>query len=224
MPNATPPLQVKICGTTSISDALLALSAGADFLGVMVSHPPSPRNVSLEVARSIRDVAPQKTVLLSVNQDIAALARLADAVEPAWLQLHGDESSDLVAALSRRGFRVWKAIHGDAQMLLEQAHRFRDAGAEAVLVDARESSSGGTLYGGTGRVADWNGARALVDAGFRVVLAGGLSPQNVARAIEIVSPFGVDCVSGVEANKGIKDAEKVRDFLREARSKSENAP
>jgi phosphoribosylanthranilate isomerase len=210
-------VQVKICGTTSVGDARLALSAGADFLGVMVNYAPSPRNVCLEVARSIRAVAGDKLVLLSVNQNEAELTRLSEEIQPAALQLHGDEPPELVAALNKRGFRVWKAIHGDTAQLLEQAHRFRDAGAEAILVDARESGSGGTVYGGTGTLADWNGARALVEAGFRVVLAGGLSPENVARAVRVVEPFAVDCVSGVEASKGIKDADKVRAFLREAR-------
>lgn len=202
---------------TSVEDARLALAAGADFVGVIVAHPPSPRNVSLEIARRIQQIAPHKTVLLCVNQSLADLVRINQGVEPVLLQLHGDESPQLVEALSRRGLRVWKAIHGDARTLREQAHRFRDAGAEAILVDAREENPGNTVYGGTGRVADWNGARALVEEGFRVVLAGGLSPDNVARAREVVRPFAVDCVSGVEASKGIKDADKVRAFVREAR-------
>ena len=217
-------MQVKICGTTSVEDARLALAAGADFVGVIVAHAPSPRNVTVETARLIQQIAPQKTVLLCVNQNELELVRLSEAVEPAALQLHGDESPHLVAALSGRSFRVWKAVHGNATVLLEQAQRFRDAGAEAILVDARESNADGTVYGGTGKMADWNAARALVEAGFRVVLAGGLSPHNVARAREIVRPFAVDCVSGVEASKGVKDAEKVRDFLREARLTGENAP
>lgn len=207
-------MQVKICGTTSVSDARLALDAGAHFVGTIVHHPPSPRNVSLEVARAIRDEAPQKFVLLSVNQDEVELRTLVEFIEPAVLQLHGDETPELVAALSKRGLRVWKAIHGDTAQLMEQARLFQEAGAEAILVDAREGDSSGTIYGGTGRVADWNGARALVDAGFRVVLAGGLTPENVARAVKIVTPFAVDCVSGVEASKGVKDAQKVRDFVR----------
>lgn len=223
MSNPTP-VQVKICGTTSVDNARLALSAGANFIGVIVAHPSSPRNVNLEVARAIRDLSPEKTVLLCVNQSEAEAVRLAEAVEPAVLQLHGDESSELVAALSRRGLRVWKAVHGDATQLMESARLYTDAGAEAILVDARESNAGGTIYGGTGKTSDWNGARALVEAGFRVVLAGGLSPQNVARAVAIVSPWAVDCVSGVEASKGIKDRGKVRDFLREAQPTNENAP
>jgi len=210
-------VKVKICGTTSVSDAQLALDAGADWVGVIVGHPPSPRNVSPDLAHAIRDVAPDKTVLLCVNLGEAELSRLLQNIEPAALQLHGDESPELVASLSRRGVRVWKAIHGDEKQLLSQARAFTHAGAEAVLVDAREMGSGGTVYGGTGRVADWNAARALVDSGFPVILAGGLNPENVARAVSFVEPYGVDCVSGVEESKGVKNAEKVRAFVSAAR-------
>jgi len=210
-------VQVKICGTTSVEDARLALDAGADWVGVIASHAPSPRNVSPDLARAIRDLAPDKTVLLCVNLDEAELSRLLQTVEPTLLQLHGDESPELVASLAGRGVRVWKAIHGDAESLMQQARAFTDAGAEAVLVDAREARASGTVYGGTGRVADWNGARALVDSGFRVILAGGLAPENVARAVAMVAPFGVDCVSGVEESKGVKDGKKVREFIRAAR-------
>ncbi|BCM93639.1 N-(5'-phosphoribosyl)anthranilate isomerase [Abditibacteriota bacterium] len=210
-------MRVKICGTTSVHDARLALDAGTDFIGVIVAHPPSPRNVSPEVARTIRNLAPEKLVLLSVNQNEECLRELIRAIEPAVLQLHGDESPALVASLARQKIRVWKAIHGDASQLLELARQYSDAGAEAILVDARETQPDGIVYGGTGKVADWNGARALVNAGFRVVLAGGLTPDNVARAVEKVQPFAVDCVSGVEATKGVKDAGRVREFVRATR-------
>ena len=192
-------------------------------MGVIVNHPPSPRNVSLETAHAVREVAGDKMVLLSVNQSLAELRDLHAQLTPEIVQLHGDESPQLVEALASDGIRVWKAIHGDAPALMSSARGFRDAGAEAVLVDARESKPGGTIYGGTGKIADWNGARALVDAGFRVVLAGGLSPDNVAHAVQIVKPFAVDCISGVEASKGTKDESKVRAFVRAARSTSKNA-
>lgn len=214
-------MQVKICGTTSVLDARLALEAGADFVGVIVAHPPSPRNVSVEVARSIQRIVGDKLVLLSVNRSAAQLLQLVEEVRPAVLQLHGDESPQLVAALAKRSLRVWKAIHGDEAQLRRAAHEFTQAGVEAVLVDAREIGANGTVYGGTGRVADWSGALALVEEGFRVVLAGGLSPDNVARAVEVVEPWAVDCVSGVEASKGVKDEGKVRDFVREARTSYE---
>lgn len=210
---------VKICGTTSVVDARLAQDAGADFLGVILNHPASPRHISISTAQEIANSIALSLVTISVNQTLSELLEIADQLNPRALQLHGDESPALVSQLAARGFEVWKAISGDSSALLEKARQFTDAGARAILVDAREVNSDGIVYGGTGQLADWNGARALVDAGFRVILAGGLSPQNVARATQIVRPWGVDVISGVEARKGVKDALKVRQFVSLARSK-----
>lgn len=209
---------VKICGTTSPFDARLAQDAGADFLGVMLNHSASPRCISPQTAREIRDSVTIPLVALSVNQSRAELLEIAENLNPHALQLHGDESPELVAELAARGFEIWKAISGDETALLEGAQRFTQAGASAILVDAREISPDGVVYGGTGQLADWNGARALVEAGFRVILAGGLSPQNVARALDFVHPWAVDVVSGVEAQKGIKDERKLREFVSLAKS------
>lgn len=208
---------VKICGTTSVSDARLAQDAGADFLGVILNHRASPRHISPRTAREIRDAVTIPLVALSVNQSRDELLEMAGNLNPHALQLHGDESPESVQELAARGFEVWKAISGDQTTLLESAQRFTQAGAGAILVDAREISARGVVYGGTGQLADWNGARALVEAGFRVILAGGLSPQNVARAIDFVQPWAVDVVSGVEARKGIKDERKLREFVLLAR-------
>ncbi|HEX9996379.1 MAG TPA: phosphoribosylanthranilate isomerase [Abditibacterium sp.] len=211
-------VQVKICGTTTPHDARLSQESGADFLGVMLRYPRSPRYVSDEMAREIRAATHVPFIALSVNQNLESLLEIAANLEPRALQLHGDETPELVADLTKRGLRVWKAISGDEISLFEQARAFRDAGAEAILVDAREISPEGIIYGGTGQLADWNAARRLVEAGFQVILAGGLSPQNVARAVESVQPWAVDVVSGVEAEKGIKDAQKVRDFVQQTHS------
>lgn len=210
-------VQVKICGTTTPGDAQLAQQSGADWLGVVLHHPPSPRHVSLEAAREIRRATSVALVALSVNQPLPVLLHLAAELEPSALQLHGDESPALVEQLVARGQTVWKAIAGDQNALLRQARVFTEAGAGAILVDAREVSAQGIIYGGTGHCADWSAARALVEQGFRVLLAGGLTPENVARAVQIVRPWGVDVVSGVEAAKGRKDALKVRDFVARAK-------
>ena len=209
---------LKICGTTSLADAQLSARAGADALGVIVNHPASPRHVEIETARAIAACVQVPVVAVSVNQSLESLEEIARALRPLALQLHGDESPDLVRALVGRGCTVWKAIAGAS--LLNDAQIYTDAGASALVVDAREIGASGTIYGGTGHLADWSAARALVDAGFRVILAGGLTPANVTRAIEIVNPWGVDVVSGVEARKGIKDAVKVSEFARLAKSYS----
>jgi phosphoribosylanthranilate isomerase len=208
---------VKICGTTSPADARLAQEAGADFLGMMLSYPPSPRHVEREFGREIYQATPVPLVVLSVNQTLEALLQLAADFKPRAMQLHGDESPEVVAELTQHGYQVWKAVSGDETALRRAAKLYSDAGAEAILVDARETTPNGIVYGGTGHLADWNAARRLVDEGYRVILAGGLSPENVARAVEMVRPWSVDVVSGVEARKGVKDVEKLREFVRRAK-------
>lgn len=203
---------VKICGTTSIDDALLAQSAGADFLGVILSHPPSPRNIDLETARAIRDAVSIPLVAVTVNLSLPQLLEINEKLAPEIFQLHGDEPPQLIEELTRSGLRVWAAVGGEHAG--EQAHASLVAGAEAVLVDARATTkAGATVYGGTGKRSDWMLARGLRETGARVILSGGLSPENVALAIQTVQPWLVDTVSGVESTPGIKDSDKIRQFL-----------
>jgi phosphoribosylanthranilate isomerase len=210
-------VKVKICGTTSVEDARQAYQAGADFFGVILNHPPSPRNAEAALIREMMRAVAIPLVLLTVNQTPATLRRLVQKYQPYCLQLHGDESPEFVRDLVMDGNRVWKAIHGNENELLESAEAYQVAGAEAVLVDAREKVGDKILFGGTGKIADWSAAKKLVDEGHRVILAGGLNPDNVAKAIETVNPWALDVVSGVESVKGRKDSQKVRDFVRMAR-------
>ena len=202
---------VKICGNTNAADIAHAARCGADFVGVIVGHPPSPRNVSQETARELRATARDAGclfVLVTVNQSREKLLRLRDFLLPDVFQFHGDEPPELVRQLHADGARVWTAV-GDAT----RARLMLQAGAEAVLVDARSQSEGTTVFGGTGRLSDWNLARQLADEGARVILAGGLNPENVAEAISSVHPWAVDAVSGVESGKGAKDHAKVAAFI-----------
>jgi phosphoribosylanthranilate isomerase len=214
---------IKICGTTTSHDVLLAARAGADYLGIIVEHLPSPRNVDLESAIEIRDALQRAglstpLVAVTVNLPIARLLEIQELLAPQVLQLHGDESPELVAQLVERGARVW-ATAGEGEAALQRASTLLGAGAEAILVDARaQTSSGTTIYGGTGKSSDWSLARELSQSGARVVLSGGLNPQNVAHAIEQVQPWIVDAVSGVEARPGVKDENKVRTFIEAARA------
>ena len=209
---------LKICGTTTLADAQLSARAGADALGVIVRHARSPRHVEDAAARAIADGVAAPVVAVSVNQSLESWLQIADELNPLALQLHGDEAPELVRALTARGLIVWKVLSGDAATARERAHIYTDAGASALLIDARETDASGVVYGGTGHLADWNAARALVDEGFRVILAGGLTPENVARALETVRPWGVDVVTGVEARKGEKDAAKIAAFAGAARN------
>jgi phosphoribosylanthranilate isomerase len=208
-------VQVKICGTTNREDLLLAAQNGADFVGVITAFPPSPRNVSLETARDLRAAARDADipfVLLAVNLSLDTLRALRAELQPDILQLHGDETPELVAELKRDGAIIWTAVH-DAT----RAQAMLDAGADALLVDARATSDDKTIYGGTGKLSDWTLAQNLVQSGARVILAGGLTPENVADAIQSVQPWAVDVISGIEARKGVKDREKVTAFIAAAR-------
>ena len=206
---------VKICGTTSVHDALLAQTAGADFLGVILSHPRSPRHIEMETALAIRDAVSTPIVAVTVNLPLSQLLQINEVLQPHALQLHGDESPELVSQLVNRGLKIWCAIGGEAAR--ERANTLLYAGAEAILIDSRAATkTGETIYGGTGERSDWNLARELAHSGARVILSGGLAPENVAQAIQEVKPWLVDIVSGVEEKPGIKDGGKVRGFVRNA--------
>jgi len=204
---------VKICGTTSIHDAQLAAQAGAEYSGIIVEHVPSPRNVTLADAAEIAASVDIPVVAVTVNKSLEELLHIQGVLRPAVLQLHGDETPELVRELKQHNLVVWVVASGDAEAMRRRACVMTEAGADAILVDARTTSESGTIYGGTGHTGDWKVARELVDAGIRVVLAGGLSPDTVAAAIAQVRPWMVDVVSGVEASKGVKDPEKVRRFV-----------
>ena len=209
---------VKICGTTSIADAQIAQNANADFLGVIVEHAPSPRSVNRATARAIFAATNLQTVAVTVNKTLEELLQLHGELQPAVLQLHGDESVEIARALSTRSVRFWAACSGETDVAKMRALQMSDAGAEAVLLDARTQHDGVVTYGGTGLRSDWQLARELVERGLRVVLAGGLTPENVREAIQTVRPWTVDVLSGVELRKGVKDKHRVLDFVRNAGS------
>jgi len=209
--------QIKICGTTSIHDAQMAQEAGADYLGIIVEHAPSPRNVSLAQAQSIASAVSIPVVAVTVNKPLEELLHLYKVLCPHAIQLHGDETADLVQQLTQHGVRVWAAISGEHDEVLSRAQQMREAGAETLVIDARLTTADGVIYGGSGQRSDWGAATMLVQNSARLSLAGGLSPENVRQAIEFVQPHIVDVASGVEASKGVKDRDKVLSFVRTAR-------
>ena len=214
----SPEVLVKVCGNTSVADAQMAARAGADYLGIIVEHQPSPRCTRLERAREICTATARPTIAVTVNLPLDRILHIAEALQPAALQLHGDEEPELVRQLKSRGLTVWAACTGEPQDLRRRALQMAEVGADAILVDARTTAeSGGIVYGGTGHQGDWQTARELVNDGLRIILAGGLNAGNVAEAIAAVQPWMVDVVSGVEASKGIKDPVKVGRFIEAAR-------
>jgi phosphoribosylanthranilate isomerase len=211
---------IKICGTTSPRDAQWAAQAGADYLGIVVEHPPSPRSLPLEEAVAVAAATTLPVVAVTVNLPLQRLLRIHRVLRPAALQLHGDETAELVRALRAVGITVWGVAGGTSATARRRATELVDAGATAIVVDARAVHAGATIYGGTGETADWSVARELAEAGRRVILAGGLTPRNVAQAIAEAQPWMVDVVSGVETAKGRKDETKIRAFVAAARAES----
>ncbi len=216
---STAPL-VKICGTTSPRDAICAADAGADYLGIIVEHPPSPRSVSLEQAVEIAASVSIPVVAVVVNLPLSRLLEIAGVLLPAAIQLHGDEDVEIVSALCAQKIAVWGVAAGVGEAVSQRAGVLLRAGSEAIVVDARAADSQTIVYGGTGHISDWSVARKLAQDGNRVILAGGLAPKNVARAIAEVRPWMVDVVSGVEFEKGRKDEREVRAFMAAVRNKN----
>jgi phosphoribosylanthranilate isomerase len=207
MGTATLRTRVKICGITRPGDALAAARAGADAIG-LVFYPPSPRYLSLERAREIRDVLPPfvQTVALFVNADGAQVSQVIGRVHPAMLQFHGDEAPEFCAQFGLPFVKACRMKQGVSA--LEYLRPF--SRAAAWLFDSHVPE-----YGGVGESFDWS----LVPATDKpVILSGGLSRERVAEAIRRVRPWGVDVSSGVESAKGIKDAAKIAAFIAEVRN------
>ncbi len=198
-------IRVKVCGITRPEDARTALDAGADALGLNFV-PGTPRALADDVARAIADMAKGRALRVGVFRDAAAVrvCALVDAVGLDAVQLHGDESPEYAAAMP---VPVWKALRAGDRLLADAA-RYPECD---LLVD---HPSGG----GSGAPWDYARASALVAAGRRVWIAGGLGPENVAAAIRAAHPHGVDASSALESSPGRKDAARVRAFVAAARA------
>ncbi len=214
-------LWIKICGNTSLEDALMAAEAGADALGFVFA--PSPRRVTQAQVAAIVPQLPVAIEKIGVFVD-ASLDEIAVTVGSCGLtgvQLHFEAAPELPAKLRERfgaGIRILRVVHFDAESVADQLARHAlNPHLNAVLIDSRTA----TATGGTGMTFDWVSARntAFADAGsLKLVAAGGLNPGNVAEAIATLKPWGVDAVSGVEAAPGRKDPDKVRAFISRARA------
>ncbi len=199
---------VKICGITREDDALLAVAMGADAVGFIFA--PSKRQIAPSIARDIVKRLPPEVLTVGVFRDEAP-SRVVEIVNSTGLraaQLHGHESAESTRLIRSRVPVVIKAFAADDRALARAA----DFGADALLLDSP--------HPGSGEVFDWTLAERRA-AEHRVILAGGLTPDNVAAAIGQVGPWGVDVATGVEADRGEpgqKDARKVKAFIDAARS------
>ncbi|MFZ1612997.1 MAG: phosphoribosylanthranilate isomerase [Holophaga sp.] len=190
---------VKVCGLTRVEDAQLAWELGAAALG-FVFHPASPRSVTAAQAARIRAELPADAYLVGVfvNRTIAEIEDIADAVGLSVVQLHGQETPEMVSQFTRPVIKAIRAEEADEG-------RLRSFQVAAFLLDASHP----TLPGGTGFQADWLLARDLAKR-HPLLLAGGLHPENVCEALEVVSPRGLDLSSGLESTPGLKDPVRLR--------------
>lgn len=203
-----PIVRSKICGITRIEDALAAAEAGADAIG-LVFYAKSPRAVDVERARAIVAALPPfvSTVGLFVNATRQSIQEVLEGVPLDLLQFHGDESPADCAGHGRPWFKALRVRPGEDIRARAAAY----GEACGILLDSYVAG----VPGGTGELFDWSLIPADLDK--PLVLAGGLTPENVCQAIEQVRPYAVDVSGGVEVAKGIKDVQKVRLFVEQVR-------
>jgi phosphoribosylanthranilate isomerase len=196
---------VKICGTTSEDDALLAVAMGADMVGFIFA--PSPRQIAIQKAADIVKRLPSEIVSVGVFRDEAPprVGEIAHTAGMGAVQLHGHETPEQARWIRKRVPFVIKAFAaGDARVA-----RATDYGVDAVLLDGPRP--------GSGRLFDWELASQL-PAGQALMISGGLDPGNVAAAIGSTRPWGVDVATGVERSPGVKDPTRLRTFIANARA------
>jgi phosphoribosylanthranilate isomerase len=203
-------VRVKICGITNAADALAAIDAGANLLGFNF-YANSPRHISAAEAAEIRSQLPKKVkaVGIFVNAAPGEAAALCKSLKLHAAQLHGDETPEDVAELAA-SLPVFKAFRVEPDFPLATLDEYPEA--YAFLFDAANTGQ----YGGTGHTTDWDVARRAT-VGRRIILAGGLRVENVAAAVRIVRPYGIDVASGVESEPGKKDHGRLREFIQEVR-------
>jgi phosphoribosylanthranilate isomerase len=206
---------VKICGLSSPETLLTAIEAGADMAG-FVFFEKSPRHIDFETARTLGLVAAGRIskVALTVDADDAALDDIVGALAPDYLQLHGKETPARVAEVKARfGLPVIKAV-GVATAGDVKASRAYEDVADVILFDAKPAPDA-AVPGGAGVAFDWALLRGVAAKSW--MLSGGLDPDNVAEAMRLTGARAVDVSSGVERERGVKDAEKIKAFVRAAR-------
>ncbi len=202
---------IKICGITNENDALAAVDAGADALGFMF-YRKSPRAVEPKAVKAIVARLPPFVIPVGVfvNEEAKVVRDLMDECGLVLAQLHGEESAAYCEQLGRPVLKAFRLKNKTTFLALAE-YQGR-AGVRGFLIDAYSEDT----YGGTGQVTDWPLA-AQVARTSRILLAGGLTPENVGAAIRAVQPYGVDVSSGVEREPGRKDHEKLRAFIQAVR-------
>ncbi len=212
-------MRVKICGITNLDDALTAVAAGADYLG-FIFYPPSKRSVDISVVKGMVVTLRQRVdcpvlVGVFVNESAARMTVVLDEVGLDLAQLSGEEAAALVTD-------EWLGLYGRAYKAIRPAspaeavtavQQYAAPVMPSILIDTWHP----TLRGGTGETGDWAISAKLAQQTPGLMLAGGLTPENVGEAVRMVRPYAVDVASGVEASPGKKDPNKVRAFIANAK-------
>lgn len=197
--------KIKICGIKTVTDALAAVDEGADLVGFNF-YSKSPRYIDVGRCRDIMSVMRRYGHIIYVGVFVnASVAEINATMETCGLslaQLHGDETVEMLDELDGKAFKAFRGIPAHVKS-------FARSKPPAFLVDASVKG----IYGGSGVTADWNGAAELAKK-YPLLLAGGLTPENVAEAVRRVKPWGVDVASGVESAPGEKDPRKMKAFVK----------
>ena len=197
--------KIKICGIKTVKDALAAMEAGADLIGFNF-YPKSPRYIDVGTCRNIMSVMRKQGhvtyVGVFVNASVEEVYATIETCGLSLAQLHGDETPEMLNALNGKAFKAFRGIPSDIT-------GYERNDAPALLVDAAVKG----VYGGSGVTADWSAAKELAKK-YPLLLAGGLTPENVADAVRQVTPWGVDVASGVDSAPGEKDAAKMSAFVK----------
>jgi phosphoribosylanthranilate isomerase len=204
--------RIKVCGIISAGDARAALDLGADFIGLVLTD--SPRRVTIEQARAIRESLPPETALVGVFADEAP-----DMVAPlaAELALHAVQVAGWLEREGAFPFEVWHVLRGPD---LPDPTTLPMVPLRTYHLDAYDPARAG----GTGRLADWSWASSAVEVGRRLIVAGGLTPENVEALVRDVRPYGVDASSGLESSVGRKSADRIRSFVERIRAADQSRP
>lgn len=215
--------KVKLCGTTSIESAKVAIDAGADYIGVLVNVGISERSLNIEQAKSIVNFSKTPVLTLLYDMNVDEVCQIYDEIKPYGVHLLGNTPIENVSELREKlDCQIWLTVYlpakgqgeVDVTHIRELMKDYELAGADTIVIDTISKGR----YGGTGKTADWDVAKDLIKAvNIPVFLAGGINPENVREAILKVDPYGVDLASGVEIEKGKRDPEKVKKLMSEIR-------
>jgi phosphoribosylanthranilate isomerase len=209
---------IKICGIRTAEQALAAAEAGADFIGMVFTT--SPRQITPVAGKKITAALKKhypnvKTVGVFVNYPTALLQNTADRCGLDWVQMHGTEPWESCRVLERPVIKVARVARNYSPEIICEDFAYGKKLLHGHPLLFMLDTSAKDKYGGTGQSFDWSQARVIAEK-FPVIVAGGLNPENVAAAIEMISPWGVDVSSGVET-KGVKDMKKIETFIKAVR-------